>query len=150
MSLAASGVDPKRIVFELTETAVMQNIGSASDNLRRIRALGIGVALDDFGVGQSNLGQIHRLPITKIKIDRSFIEDLCDSSVSRNIVKTLLDLARNLNCACIVEGVETDEQAMILTALGVTLMQGYLFGRPMAQIAAQERLDRENRENTAA
>lgn len=149
-SLARSGFDPHRLVFELTETAVMQKLQVATGNIRRLRDLGIGVALDDFGVGQSNLGQIHRLPVSALKIDRSFITDISESVVSRNIIRTLNDLARNLDCACVIEGVETQEQAMALKALGLTLFQGYFFGRPMSEAAAAERLQSEMASSHAA
>jgi diguanylate cyclase (GGDEF)-like protein len=148
--LDRSGFDPHRLVFELTETAVMQKLQIATGNLRRIRDLGIGVALDDFGVGQSNLGQIHRLPVSALKIDRSFIADISESEVSQNIIRTLNDLARNLDCACVIEGVETQEQALALKALGLNLFQGYYFGRPMSEAAAADRLQSESAESHAA
>lgn len=149
-SLARSGFNPHRLVFELTETAVMQKLQVATGNIRRLRDIGIGVALDDFGVGQSNLGQIHRLPVSTLKIDRSFIADISESVVSRNIIRTLNDLARNLDCACVIEGVETNEQAVALKALGLTLFQGYFFGRPMSEAAAAERLQMEMAASHAA
>jgi diguanylate cyclase (GGDEF)-like protein len=142
--LSETDFDPARLIIELTETAILRNKAEAMRNLEAMRALGIGIAIDDFGVGQSGLGQIHRLPITKLKIDASFVADIQSSVVSRNIVRTILDLARNLDCACIVEGVETGEQAAILRGLGCDLMQGYHFGRPMPLSAALQRLQLEN------
>jgi diguanylate cyclase (GGDEF)-like protein len=141
------GFDPSRLVIELTETAVLENIGNAHANLETIRARGIRVALDDFGVGQSSLGQLHRLPVTEIKIDRSFVGDIDTNPVSRNIVRTILGLAGNLGCKCIVEGVETDAQAKVLVALGATMIQGYCYGRPQDQNAVLALLEAEHQNN---
>ncbi|MFC4319426.1 putative bifunctional diguanylate cyclase/phosphodiesterase [Rhizobium alvei] len=138
--LEESRFDPHRLILELTETAMLENLNEAFRNLERIRELGIGIALDDFGVGQSSLGQVHRLPISKIKIDQSFVREIDSNGVARNIVRTIMDLARNLDCTCIVEGIETAEQANILSSLGCELMQGYYFGRPLEPTAALERV----------
>jgi diguanylate cyclase (GGDEF)-like protein len=141
--LEKSGFNPSRLVLELTETAMLDNLVEAYQNLERIRALGIGLALDDFGVGHSSLSQVHRLPITKIKIDQSFIGEISSNQTSRNIVRTIIDLARNLGCSCIVEGVETAEQSDILNALGCDLMQGYYFGKPLTAGDVLDRLANE-------
>ena len=103
-------------------------------------ALGVGIALDDFGTGYSSLGYVHRLPISELKIDRSFVTDICSDAASRNIIHSILDLARNLRLLCVVEGVETEAQMLHLRAAGCRYMQGYLFQKPMpaAAIAAFE------------
>jgi diguanylate cyclase (GGDEF)-like protein len=123
-------VAPSRIVFELTETAVMRNFEVAQDSIRLLRSLGARIAIDDFGTGFSSLGYLHRLTIDKVKIDRSFVSDL-DHPSSRNIVASIVGLCRNLELECIVEGVETAEQLAILRKIGCRIFQGYLFGRPM-------------------
>jgi diguanylate cyclase (GGDEF)-like protein len=138
-----SGFDPGRLVFELTETSILTNSEEADKNLARVRKRGIGVAIDDFGTGQSSLAQVHRLPITKIKIASAFVADIGTSHASRTIVRSILDLARNLDCTCIVEGVETAAQAAALRLLGCNLMQGYHFGRPMMVEELIIRLDGE-------
>ena len=128
--IAQSGVDPARLDIEVTETAVMRNFTLAADNIRRFAERGIGIALDDFGTGHSSLNYVHKLPLTKIKIDRSFIVDIATNERSRSIVKTIVDLSRNVGCVCVVEGMETHEQVAALRGLGCRMMQGYYFARP--------------------
>ncbi|MGO4869479.1 MAG: putative bifunctional diguanylate cyclase/phosphodiesterase [Roseiarcus sp.] len=126
-----SGVPPARIILEVTETALMRDFDKGCEYLKALKALGVHIALDDFGTGYSSLSYVHRLPLDKIKIDRSFIKDIDTQATCRDIVKTVIDLCRNLKLACVVEGMETKEQAQILCALGGTLMQGYYFSRDM-------------------
>jgi len=128
--IAESGIDPARLDIEVTETAVMRNFELARENLLRFKARGIGIALDDFGTGHSSLNYVHKLPLTKIKIDRSFIVDIASNELSRSIVRTIVDLSRNVGCVCVVEGMETHEQVLALRRLGCRMMQGYYFARP--------------------
>ncbi len=129
--LDESGFNPTDLDFEVTETSVMTNFDVACGNLNLLIQRGIGIALDDFGTGHSSLGYVHRLPLRKIKIDRSFIVDIGADGLSQNIVKTIVDLCRNIGCVCVVEGMETVEQVAILRRLGCSIMQGFYFGRPM-------------------
>ena len=129
--IAASGIAPERIVFEVTETGLMRDLVDAGRSLGALRALGVGIALDDFGTGYSSLGYVHRLPISELKIDRSFVTDICSDAASRDIIRSILDLARNLRLLCVVEGVETEAQMLHLRAAGCRYMQGYLFQKPM-------------------
>lgn len=129
--LEKSGFPAGRLDFEVTETAVVDNFQLASEALNLLIAKGIGVALDDFGIGQSGLAHVHRLPLSKIKIDRSFLAGIQHDTVSQNIVKTIVDLCRNLGCVCVVEGMETQDQVHVLRTLGCRIMQGYYFDRPL-------------------
>ncbi|WP_198598413.1 putative bifunctional diguanylate cyclase/phosphodiesterase [Mangrovicella endophytica] len=129
-AIRSSGVEPGRITFELTETAVMRNFEVAARAIGLLRSFGVRVALDDFGTGYSSLGYLHRLPIDRLKIDRSFIADLTSPS-GRNIVTAIVGLCRDLKLDCIVEGVESGEQLAEVKALGCRLAQGYLFSQPM-------------------
>lgn len=129
--LEETGFPAERLDFEVTETAVVDNFQLASETLNLLIEKGIGVALDDFGIGQSGLAHVHRLPLSKIKIDRSFLADIQHDTVSQNIVKTIVDLCRNLSCVCVVEGTETLDQVHILRTLGCRIMQGYYFDRPL-------------------
>ena len=95
--------------------------------------MGLKVALDDFGSGQSSLSYVHQLSLDKIKIDRAFVRNIATQENARNIVKTVIDLCRNLKFDCVVEGVETAEQADIIGELGCSTMQGYFFAKPMPQ-----------------
>jgi diguanylate cyclase (GGDEF)-like protein len=126
-----SGLCPSRIDLEVTETALMRDFDQTNASLQALKALGVHISLDDFGTGYSSLSYVHRLSLDKIKIDRSFIKDIETKAACRAIVKTVIDLCRNLKLTCVIEGVETSEQARILSALGCTVMQGYFFGKPM-------------------
>ena len=131
--IESSGIDPRRIIIEVTETALMQDYERVQESLRILRSMGLKVALDDFGSGQSSLSYVHQLSLDKIKIDRGFIRNIAVQDNARNIVKTVIDLCRNLNFDCVVEGVETAEQVEIIGRLGCSTMQGYFFARPMRQ-----------------
>lgn len=124
---------PCRIDFEITETAVMRDMDQANDALLALLALGSRIALDDFGTGHSSLTHVQKLPLDRIKVDRSFVADVSNDPTSRAIIKTTIDLCRNLGISCVFEGIETEEQLDTLLGLGGTVMQGYLFGRPMSE-----------------
>lgn len=130
-TIMASGIDPKRIDLEVTETALMRDFDQACDGLEALRRLGVRISLDDFGSGYSSLSHLHRLPVDRIKIDRSFVQDLGRLEISRDILVTMANLCRNLKLSCVVEGVETEAQLNILHELGFTTIQGYYFGTPM-------------------
>jgi predicted signal transduction protein with EAL and GGDEF domain len=131
--IESSGIDPRRIIIELTETALMQDYEVVQESLGILRSMGLKVALDDFGSGQSSLSYVHQLSLDKIKIDRGFIRNIATQENARNIVKTVIDLCRNLKFDCVVEGVETAEQAEIIGRLGCSTMQGFFFAKPMPQ-----------------
>ena len=131
-----SKIEPKRIWFEVTETAFMTDFQQASDILAMLRNLGCGVALDDFGSGYSSLSYVHRLPLDAIKIDRSFVTEIETNSIARGIVKTIVEMCLNLQLVCVVEGVETKGQVEALRELGCDAMQGFYFARPTAIPAA--------------
>jgi diguanylate cyclase (GGDEF)-like protein len=121
-----------RIVFEITETALINDYRRAADNLDKLRQMGFRIALDDFGTGQSSLSHVNNLPLDHIKIDQSFARDIARSHSSRAIVGTIVALARQLKLECIIEGIETPEQQAIARTLGLRVMQGYHFARPVS------------------
>lgn len=125
-----SGIDPARITLEITETALMRDFDLAREHITVLRALGLRIALDDFGVGYSSLSCVHRLPLDKIKVDRSFVQDVAGNAECRNVIRTILDLCGTLGLDCIVEGIETAEQCAIIVGLGARQMQGYHFAMP--------------------
>ena len=100
-------------------------------SVERLRLLGCGISLDDFGTGYSSLTRLHALPLTKIKIDRSFVTELHLKPASYKIVKSLLTLSQEMGLDCVVEGVESEEELTTLIALGATNVQGYLFAPPL-------------------
>ena len=143
-AIQASPIAPKRITFELTETAVMQDFEAAEQAINLLRSLGTRIALDDFGTGYSSLSYVSRLPIDVIKIDRSFVEKI-HTVTGRKIVSTILALSENLKLTCIVEGVETANQLKALGALGCRFYQGYYFSRPVPISEAIAALNQDDR-----
>ena len=131
--LSASGFAPERVDFEITETAMMYDFERAKAAVETLRTMGCGIALDDFGTGYSSLTQIHALPLTKIKIDRSFVSGIDKSPASYKIVKSLLSLSHDMGLGCVVEGVETGEEMQTLERLGARLIQGFHFSPPVPE-----------------
>lgn len=136
--LSASGFDPRRIDFEITETATMYDFDQAKASVETLRQMGCGIALDDFGTGFSSLSQIHALPLTKIKIDRSFVSDIDKTPASRKIVKSLLALSLDMELDCIIEGVETKEELATLEKIGGRLVQGFYFSAPVSETEVEK------------
>jgi diguanylate cyclase (GGDEF)-like protein/PAS domain S-box-containing protein len=130
-ALATSGLHPTRLEIEITETVLLQDKEATLAVLHQLRALGIRIAMDDFGTGYSSLTYLQCFPFDKIKIDRSFVEDIADNAGSLNIVRAVAALANGMGMAATAEGVETREQLDKITAEGCTEMQGYLFSRPL-------------------
>jgi len=128
--LRSTGLPTSAVVVEITETFLANDLASARRHIERLSAMGVLVALDDFGAGYSNLRALVHLPIDTIKIDRSLIADVGrDPRVSR-LLRALLHTSRALGVAVVAEGVETEAQAIFLRAAGCARMQGFLFARP--------------------
>ncbi len=127
----ASKVSARRIDFEITETAMARDFAAARAGVDALKALGAGISLDDFGTGFSSLSHVHSLPLDTLKVDRSFIQDICDNPASFKIVKSLATLCADMGLNCVVEGVETAEQLALLKTLNCDRVQGYYFARPM-------------------
>lgn len=127
--LEETAIAASSLKIEITESAIIENIESAAEILRQIKALGIRISLDDFGTGYSSLSYLHRFPIDTLKIDRSFVTRM---NLPKNceIVRTIISLAVNLGMDVIAEGVETREQIIQLTGLGCAYIQGYLLSKP--------------------
>jgi predicted signal transduction protein with EAL and GGDEF domain len=129
-ALSASGLDASRLVLEITETVLLQDDRAILDTLHQIRALGARISMDDFGTGYSSLSYLRSFPFDKIKIDRSFIQELGRKDDCIAIIRAVTRLGENLGMVTIAEGVETHEQLDILRAEGCTQVQGYLFSPP--------------------
>ena len=125
-----SAIEPSRIIMELTETAVLRDFVVAKQSIELLRAMGILIALDDFGTGQSSLSYLHKLPINKVKIDRSFVRD-SDTPPGRDLLTAVVLLCRSMRMGCIAEGVENERQLEIIRDIGCDAYQGYLFAKPM-------------------
>jgi diguanylate cyclase (GGDEF)-like protein len=132
-ALSASGLEPARLSLEITETALMRDIEHAERMLRQLKALGVGLAIDDFGTGYASLTYLKRLPVNVLKIDRSFVQCIVESTVDAAIVRAVVGLAQSLDIDVIAEGVETPEQQQALQDMGVRRMQGWLYGKAMDQ-----------------
>ena len=130
--LHEEGLSGEWLELEVTEHMLMDDIDAVSATLANLKALGVRIAIDDFGTGYSSLGRLNRLPIDRIKIDRSFVRDLPDNSGHVAIVRAIVMLATSLGMATIAEGVETEAQRDFLIALGCEELQGLLFGAPQA------------------
>ena len=129
-ALAESGVPPQRLMLEITEGVLIDNPDEMLQRIEDLHALGVRIALDDFGSGYSNLGYLQRFPLDKLKIDRSFVAALGQSSNGGVIIQAIVALGRALGLSVLVEGVETEEQRVLLRLAGCDEMQGFLFARP--------------------
>src|SRR5205823_8453943 len=118
-------VDPPWLTLELTESAVMGDTGRAMETLGALRGLGVHMAIDDFGTGYSSLGYLKRLPVHQIKIDKSFVLNMASDESDAMIVRSTIDLARNLGLLVVAEGVEDQATLERLAALGCDAIQGY-------------------------
>ncbi len=134
--LRETGVSPESIDLEITESAVINNWELVGATLSELETLGVRLCLDDFGTGYSSLSYLHRLPVTKLKIDRSFLEKMVSSAEHSGIVQTILDLAGRLKMDVVAEGIETEGQLAQLKLMKCKLGQGYLLARPMDEEAA--------------
>jgi diguanylate cyclase (GGDEF)-like protein len=135
-ALATHKIGGERLMIELTESAIIGDPDLALSVLSELKALDARVAMDDFGTGYSNLAYLQRLPLDVLKIDRSFVEHMVDDRDKVAIVRTIQSLAEVLGMKTTAEGVETADQARLLSALGCDFGQGYLFARPMHSVAA--------------
>ncbi len=129
--LRETNLTPATLKLEITESAVMENVETATRMLTELRELGVQLAMDDFGTGYSSLSNLHRFPINTLKIDRSFITHMVDNNENAEIVRTISGLAQNLGMDVVAEGVETREQLGILRGLGCQFGQGYFFSKPL-------------------
>jgi EAL domain-containing protein (putative c-di-GMP-specific phosphodiesterase class I) len=128
--LLETGLAPKRLELELTESTIIADKARTLHALRRIKALGVTVAIDDFGTGYSSLDTLRSFPFDKIKLDRSFMADVERSPQAKAIIRAVLTLGRSLEIPVLAEGVETQMQLSILQVEGCNEAQGYLLGRP--------------------
>jgi len=130
-------LSPDSLRLEITETALMENPDAAAKAFGRLRKMGVGLYLDDFGMGYSSLSYLHRFPVNNIKIDRSFISSLTERQEHPAIVESIIALARALGAGVIAEGVETIEQANQLRMMGCGYAQGFYFSKPLPPVAAE-------------
>ena len=137
-TLRETGLDPRSVTLEVTETVMMENAEAALVTLAQLRERRIRISMDDFGTGYSSLSYLQRLPIDDLKIDQSFVAHMKPAGESLEIVRSIITLAHSLGKRVIAEGIETGEQLTLLRSLGCDYGQGYLFSKPMEHEAARK------------
>jgi len=142
-ALGNTGLDPRHLKLEITESAIMESMDVVTNALGKLRDMNIQVSIDDFGTGYSSLGYLHRLPANCLKIDRAFIRDMEGNGESTQIVNTIILLAHALQMTVVAEGIEDEEQLRRLRELGCEFGQGYLFSPPVDAEAGTELLESE-------
>jgi EAL domain-containing protein (putative c-di-GMP-specific phosphodiesterase class I) len=131
-ALETSGLVPSALVIELTETAIMHDAASTAEQLRAIKELGVGIAIDDFGTGYSSLAYLRQFPVDILKIDRSFVSSISDSAESSALIRTLVQLGKQLGLKTLAEGIEEHDQFTQLQQEECDSGQGFMFARPLA------------------
>ena len=139
--LDAAGLEPKYLELELTERLALGDINYTIEQMNALRAMGVLLAMDDFGTGYSSLSYIQRLPLTLLKLDRSFIIEIETDSVAQVIVSAVIQIAKSMHMETIAEGVEYEKQSQILKDMGCDYIQGYLYGKPMPAEQFHKRLE---------
>ncbi|MEB2361156.1 MAG: EAL domain-containing protein [Bryobacteraceae bacterium] len=139
-ALEASGLDPKLLELELTESVIMHNAEESMERMSRIRTLGVGIAIDDFGTGYSSLSYLRSLPVNTVKIDQSFLREIDAPGGAMALVGTIVSLAHQMGLSVVAEGVESQEQLEMLRGAGCDKGQGNLFGEPVAPERVHELL----------
>jgi EAL domain-containing protein (putative c-di-GMP-specific phosphodiesterase class I) len=145
-ALTETGLEPRYLELELTETFLMHDSSSTAGVLHALKGLGVQLALDDFGTGYSSLSHLKRFPIDTLKIDRSFLTDVATNPADASIVSGLISMGRDLGICVVAEGVETREQLAFLHGQGCAEAQGYYFGRPATGPDVPAMLDRRSLE----
>lgn len=136
--LASTGLSPDSLEIEITEGLLLEDINAAAATLRNLSALGVHIAVDDFGTGHSSLTYLKRLPFDSIKIDRSFVCDILDNAESQTITKAIIALGHNLGLKVVAEGVETLDQLLYFRELGCDSAQGYFISEPLDSPKVQQ------------
>ena len=130
-AVAETGIDPRCLELEITESVAMEDPDFMLETLHKIRKMNISVAIDDFGTGYSSLSHLRQLPIDRLKIDRAFVSELSNAVMGSHIASMVIELGRNLNLTVIAEGIEEESQAQTLLRMGCHEGQGYLYAKPM-------------------
>ena len=122
---------PSNIGLEITESALIMDVGQTTEVLFELKKLGFRLSIDDFGTGYSSFAYLRRFPIDELKIDKMFVQGMIDSIQDRQIVKSMIDLAHNFGLPVVAEGVEDENTLLALKALGCEQIQGFYFAKPM-------------------
>lgn len=139
-ALAASGAAPNLLEVELTESMAMHDCVTAAASLKHLAELGISIAIDDFGTGYSNLACLIRLPVSRLKIDRSLLQGLTSRPEVQTLARTIISLASGLGFHTVAEGIESADQLHLLTDMGCDVVQGFYLSRPVDESALERRV----------
>ena len=126
-----TGANPSKLKLEVTESLVLTDVDGTIEKMRQLQDIGITFAIDDFGTGYSSLSYLRKLPLSQLKIDRSFVADITNEPNAATIVRTIIGMAHTLELTVVAEGVETVQQYAFLKRNGCDCFQGYLLGRPV-------------------
>jgi EAL domain-containing protein (putative c-di-GMP-specific phosphodiesterase class I) len=137
-ALQETGLAPQYLELEITESVLMESGAELGAKLAALKTLGVGLAVDDFGTGYSSLSYLKKFPITKLKIDKSFVTDIPSDAADMEITAAVVGLAKNLHLEVLAEGVETEKQLSFLNQLGCHSGQGYLFSPPLPEARIEE------------
>jgi EAL domain-containing protein (putative c-di-GMP-specific phosphodiesterase class I) len=129
--LARYPVDPSKVCIEIIETCLIEDIDGANDLLKQMKAMGVTIALDDFGKGYSSLNYLRKLNIDKLKIDKDFLSEMVIEVGKHNLIDSIISMAHHMALEVVVEGVEVYEQVVYLKNLNVELIQGYYYSKPV-------------------
>jgi EAL domain-containing protein (putative c-di-GMP-specific phosphodiesterase class I) len=143
--LTETGLEPEWLELELTEGSIMKDPEEAIEKLLELRMMGIKIAIDDFGTGYSSLSYLKRFPIDTLKIDKSFVRDVCTDPDDASIVRAIITLGHALDLTVIAEGVETQDQLDYLNSLGCDVVQGFLFSKALSTRDFGELLEGQSR-----
>jgi EAL domain-containing protein (putative c-di-GMP-specific phosphodiesterase class I) len=130
-ALSRHGIDPQKLICEITESAAMDDAVATSAVFGQLEHAGVALSIDDFGTGYSSLSHLRKLPLHQLKIDRSFVSDVAENDDALSIVRGIIELAHALRLEVVAEGVETRAQQDVLVRLGCDRLQGFLFAKPM-------------------
>jgi EAL domain-containing protein (putative c-di-GMP-specific phosphodiesterase class I) len=147
--LARHGLAPNLLTLELTETAALADTGEGLDMINRLRDLGVNIAIDDYGTGQSTLDYLKKIPANELKIDQSFIKGIVDNRSDRLMVQSTISLAHSLDRKVVAEGVEHRDILEALVDLDCDIAQGFAVGRPMSLEALSKRVSTARRRSAA-
>ena len=141
-TLDQTGLPSELLIFEITESMVMEDLAGAREVMKKLNRLGVRLAIDDFGTGHSCLAYLKQFPVHEVKVDRTFVQGVADSPVDSAIVRAVIDLAAAMGIAAVAEGVETESQVTGLRTLGCQIAQGYYFSQPLGAAEFDQLLDR--------
>jgi EAL domain-containing protein (putative c-di-GMP-specific phosphodiesterase class I) len=142
--LKETGVEPRFFGFEITESMLIHNVEEVVDTLLKLSNMGLEISIDDFGTGYSSLSYLKRFPINKLKIDKSFVDDIATHPDDAAIVKAIIAMAHGLQMKVVTEGVETIQQLDFLRLHGSEQYQGYIFSKPLPATEIVEKLQRQS------